>query len=53
MTIDELINQARLRLVNLSQLRTSAERLGDTEQVGFIDEAVTQTQITLNRLLSL
>lgn len=53
MTIQELITQAQAALVNLAQLRTSAERLGDTEQVARIDAMTVQTQTTLNQLLSL
>ena len=53
MTIQELITQAQTALVNLAQLRTSAERLGDTEQLARIDSMAAQTQTTLNQLLSL
>ena len=53
MTIADLIAQARARLVNLAQLRTSAERLGDNEQLARIDSEAAQTQVTLNELLSL
>ena len=53
MTIQELIDQAEAALVNLGQLRTSAVRLGDTEQIARIDTQTAQTQITLNRLLTL
>lgn len=53
MTIPELITQAQAALVNLSQLRTSAERLGDTEQIARIDAQASQTQATLNQLRSL
>jgi len=53
MTISELIAQARAALVNLAQLRTSAERLGDTEQIARIDALAAQTQTTLNQLLTL
>ena len=53
MTIQELITQAQAALVNLSQLRASAERLGDTEQIARIDATAAQTQTTLNQLLSL
>ena len=53
MTIIDLITQAQSALVYLSMLRTSAERLGDTEQIARIDAQTSQTQATLNALLTL
>jgi hypothetical protein len=53
MTIAQLIVQAQSRLTNLSTLRASAERLGDTEQVLAIDAQIIETQTTLNALQTL
>ena len=53
MNIHNLIEMCRAQLVNLSSLRSSAERLGDVEQVVAIDAQAAQTQTTLNQLLSL
>jgi hypothetical protein len=53
MTVPQLIEHARTRLVNLSQLRSSAERLGDTEQIASVDAQIVETQTTLNALLTL
>lgn len=53
MTLDDLIQMCRSRLVNLSQLRASAVALGDSEQVAAIDAQASETQTTLNRLLTL
>jgi hypothetical protein len=53
MTIIDLITQAQSALVYLSMLRSSAERLGDTEQIARIDAQTSQTQATLNALLTL
>lgn len=53
MTINDLINMCRTRLVYLSQLRASAESLGDIKQVEKIDADIAATQETLNQLLTL
>jgi hypothetical protein len=53
MSISELIEQARLRLVYLSSLRASAAALGDTAQVDRIDAQSAETQTTLNKLLQI
>jgi hypothetical protein len=53
MTIEQLIAHAQAALVNISQLRNSAERLGDVQQIARLDAEAAQTQITLNKLLSL
>ncbi len=53
MNIPSLIDMCKTQLVNLSQLRASAERLGDVAQVMAIDAQAAQTQTTLNQLLSL
>lgn len=53
MTINDLINMCKARLVYLSQLRSSAESLGDIKQVERIDADIASTQETLNQLLTL
>jgi hypothetical protein len=53
MTLDDLIQMCRARLVQLSQLRSSAVALGDTDQVASIDAQAAETQTTLNQLLTL
>ena len=53
MTVQELITQLHAALANLGQLRTSAVRLGDTEQIAHIDAQAAQTQSTLNVLKTL
>ncbi len=53
MTLDDMIQMCRARLVYLSQLRSSAVALGDSEQIARIDAQVSETQTTLNRLLTL
>jgi hypothetical protein len=53
MTIDELVGMCRARLANLSQLRSSAVKLGDADQVARIDALIDETQTTLNKLLTL
>jgi hypothetical protein len=53
MNISSLIAMCRAQLVQLSSLRTSAERLGDVEQVADIDAKAAETQATLNQLLTL
>lgn len=53
MNIPSLIDMCRAQLVNLSQLRASAQRLGDMDQVMAIDARAAETQATLNELLTL
>jgi hypothetical protein len=53
MNLEELINIARNRLSYLAQQRATAERIGDMAQVASIDADASQTQATLNDLLSL
>jgi hypothetical protein len=53
MTLDDLIQMCRARLVYLSQVRSSAVALGDSEQIARIDAEAGDTQVTLNRLLTL
>ena len=53
MNIPNLIEMCKAQVVNLSQLRASAERLGDVEQVMAIDAKLAETQATLNQLLTL
>lgn len=53
MTIDDLVAMCRSRLAQLSQLRSSAVALGDVEQVSKIDAQASETQATLNQLLTL
>lgn len=53
MNLEELISIARNRLAYLAQQRATAERLGDMTQVALIDADSSQTQATLNELLSI
>lgn len=53
MNISSLIEMCKAQLVQLSTLRTSAEKLGDVEQVADIDAKTAETQTTLNELLTL
>jgi hypothetical protein len=53
MTIPDLIRMAQSKISNLGSLRTSAERIGDVEQVIQIDKDIVETQNTLNVLQSL
>jgi hypothetical protein len=53
MSLDLLIEMCKARLVQLSQLRTSAVGLGDAQQVAKIDAESDETRGTLNRLLTL
>ena len=50
MTIDDLIQLARRRLAHLTQLRASAEMLGDVNAVATLDADITETEATLNKL---
>jgi hypothetical protein len=53
MSIAELIEQARTRLVYLISLRGSAAALGDTAQVENVEANIAETQTTLNKLLQI
>jgi hypothetical protein len=53
MSLDMLIEMCKARLTQLSQLRTSAFALGDAQQVTRIDAESDETQVTINRLLTL
>lgn len=53
MNLEELISIARNRLNYLAQQRATAERIGDMTQIAIIDADVSQTQTTLNELLSI
>ena len=53
MNINDLILIVQRRLVHLSQLRTSAENIGDLNQVSVIDSEMAQAQDTLNKLKTL
>jgi hypothetical protein len=53
MTIPELIQIARTRLTYLAAQRETAVRLGDEHQIADIDKEASQTQETLNQLLTL
>jgi hypothetical protein len=53
MNITDLISIVQRRLVYLSQLRTSAENIGDLNQVSVIDTEMSEAQDTLNKLKTL
>jgi hypothetical protein len=53
MKIDDLVSLARARLVYLSQLLTSYTALGDVDGMTRTESEITQTQATLDSLLSL
>ena len=53
MSVQELIDILRRRLVYLGQLRSSAVQLGDVQQTEQIDAELAATQATLNTLLTL
>lgn len=53
MTIAQLIEMTKARLANLSQLRESAVRVGDVQQVLQADSDLAETQKTLDQLQSL
>ena len=53
MTIHQIIEMLKRRLVNLSQLRTSASDLGDLDRVSTIDVEILETQTTLDALTTL
>jgi hypothetical protein len=53
MTIAQIIEMLKRRLVNLSQLRTSAADLGDLDRVSIIDAEIAETQNTLAALETL
>ena len=53
MTINQIIEMLKRRLVNLSQLRTSASDLGDMDRVSALDAAIAETQTSLDALTTL
>jgi hypothetical protein len=53
MTINQLIEMARKRLVHLTQLRASAEALGDVAAAATFAAEISDTEITLASLLTL
>lgn len=53
MRIQDLIEYCKARITVLSQLRTSAERLGDVAQIEKIDIEIATTQDTLNQLMAI
>jgi hypothetical protein len=53
MTIAQLIEMTKARLATLSQLRESAVRVGDVQQVLQADCDLAETQKTLDQLQSL
>ncbi len=50
MTIKGLIEMAERRLAFLGALRSSAERLGDSNRVSVLDADIAETQSTLDLL---
>lgn len=53
MTIADLIALAVKRLVHLTQLKASAESLGDVATMAQLDSAITETEATVDKLRSL
>ena len=53
MTIEKLIALCERRLVYLSQLKTTAEALGDIEQIEKLNQEIAETNSTKNSLLTL
>jgi hypothetical protein len=53
MTIPQLIDMARKRLVHLTQLRASAEALGDVTAEAAFSAEISDTEMTLASLLTL
>ena len=53
MTITQLIDMARKRLVHLTQLRASAEALGDVVAEAKFAAEISDTELTLASLLTL
>jgi ferritin-like metal-binding protein YciE len=49
-TVQNLEEMCKAQLSHLAQLRASAEKVGDVEQVTLLDEKLAQTQETLNKL---
>jgi len=52
-SIVSLIDMCKAQIAYLGQLRVSAERLGDVEQITAIDVKLTELETTLNKLLTL
>jgi hypothetical protein len=53
MTVDYLIQLLTRKVATLSQLRTSADALGDIDRVEELDVQIAETQTTLAALRSL
>jgi len=53
MTLEELIELCRRRILHLQSVRASASALGDAEQLDAVDAKLAATQTTLNQLLTL
>lgn len=53
MTIEQLIQLAQTRLVNLSSQKTSAEFLGDVTQIERLSVEIADTEETIEKLKSL
>ena len=53
MTIQHLIELLERRIANLSQLKTSAEAIGDIDGVAAIEVEISQSQATLYQLRQL
>ena len=53
MTVTEIIEMLGRRLTNLSQLRSSADKLGDLDRVSALDAEIAETQSTLDALRTL
>jgi len=53
MNIEKIIELLYRRLVNLSQLRTSAETMGELDRVLALDAEIAETQNTLDALNTL
>jgi hypothetical protein len=52
MTVSQIIEMLRNRIVHLSQLRSSAVALGDIPRVASLDEDLAETELTLATLLA-
>jgi hypothetical protein len=50
MTVSHLIELLERRIAHLSQLKTSAESIGDVDAVANIESELSQTQTTINQL---
>jgi hypothetical protein len=50
MSIDDLIRLAQNRLSTLNSARATADRNGDAERVGMLDDEIAETEATLEIL---